>query len=444
MDAETLKEIQEYCTIFDKINPNEIAQQIIEKIYNEAIITLDDTDEMFSYNKLTGLYEPCEKVLENTIQLSVGKKTTTHFCNEVLASVRRQTRKKREEIQPPVQYIPLKNCIYNMLENTILPYSDENIFFSKHPIEYLPEEKLALDDLNNPIEKFLEEITEKEEDILLIKEIIGYCFYRGMPFHIIAIFVGTGANGKSTLLNLLQEMIGKENISNETFQALTNDKFASAQLENKNANIFFDLPNKSFKDVGILKAASGGDLLKSEKKFQQGHYFKNYAKLIASCNEIPETPDQSDAFYRRWLIINFPNCFEGKENRNLLQELCTEYNKSLFFNHCIDAFRLAMLANAFIRKEGIAEKRTKYNLYSSSPSVFCEKYVEQESGNYIPTKDVYNKYLEFCKAENIQPKNEVWFFKSLYKFFGNNNVWKRRIEVGEGNKECVVEGIWWK
>lgn len=68
---------------------------------------------------------------------------------------------------------------------------------------------------------------------------------------------------------------------------------------------------EALKNTGILKKLTGGDSIPAEKKFRPPFQFVNHAKLLFSANEIPMTEDETDAFYSRLIIINFPNQFLG-------------------------------------------------------------------------------------------------------------------------------------
>ena len=59
-----------------------------------------------------------------------------------------------------------------------------------------------------------------------------------------------------------------------------------------------------------------------------------YAKQIFNANELPTTSDNSDAHYRREIIITFPRQFQGKnEDPNLLNKIMTnEEEMSGIFN----------------------------------------------------------------------------------------------------------------
>ena len=71
-----------------------------------------------------------------------------------------------------------------------------------------------------------------------------------------------------------------------------------------------EIDHSVFKQTALLKRLTGQDLIPMEIKFKNPFEAKNYAKLIIATNTLPQTNDKSYGFFRRWLIIDFPNTFE--------------------------------------------------------------------------------------------------------------------------------------
>ena len=178
------------------------------------------------------------------------------------------------------------------------------IFLKKIPIKYNPNADCP------KIKEFINQIM-REEDVVVLQELAGYCLWKDYPIQKAFALVGEGSNGKSTFLRLLTKLLGKENVSSISLQDLVNNRFAVANLYGKLANIFADLPPEILKDTAKFKMLTGGDIITAEKKFKNPFKFYNYAKLIFSCNRLPVTYDDTTAFFRRWVIINFPNTFDG-------------------------------------------------------------------------------------------------------------------------------------
>ena len=113
--------------------------------------------------------------------------------------------------------------------------------------------------------QFLHESVE-EDQVTLIQEMLGYFLIPVNHAQKCFIIVGKGGAGKSVLLRVLNELLlGKENVSNVAWQAL-NDRFKTAELFGKWANICAELPTKGIEDNGIFKALVGEDYLTVEKK----------------------------------------------------------------------------------------------------------------------------------------------------------------------------------
>ena len=121
-------------------------------------------------------------------------------------------------------------------------------------------------------------------------------------------------------------------MSNVSWQAL-NERFKTAELFGKLANIFADLPTKNIDDNGIFKALVGEDYLTVEKKNRDPVSFQSNARLLFSCNSIPKNyGDRSDGFYRRLIIIRFNHAVpQEKKDPNLLDKFRVEADGIFLF-----------------------------------------------------------------------------------------------------------------
>jgi len=419
-------------------NANDVAEAIMQQ---HAIITLNDTEESYWFNRKKKLYESCEVQLKALVQKMVGSETTSHFVNEVIKSIQRRTLKDRESIEPPTELIPLNNCIYDIVGGGISDYSEETVFFKKHPVNYNPFAECP------KIEKFLKEIVS-EKDLPMLYEIAGYCFYRKYCIQKCFMLVGEGSNGKSVYLKLLIALLGKENVSGVSLQLLAKNRFASGNLYLKNANIYPDLDADALKSTGEIKALVGEDMIYAERKFKDSFPFLNYAKLCFSCNRLPKTSDDSDAFYRRWIIINFPNKFE-KEERDigLLDKLTTAEELSGFFNKIVESLSGLLERTVFSNEESVDAVRDYYLRLSDSTIAFLTDSCEfTNDDDWVFKTELYSHYLSYCKDNKLPKDSETAFFKSLNLHY-EGKVYERRVESWRDDKKEMkraITGIKWK
>jgi putative DNA primase/helicase len=96
-------------------------------------------------------------------------------------------------------------------------------------------------------------------------------------------------------------------------------------LPDKKANVFADIPPLKLKSTDIIKSLTGyTDKISGEQKFKDTFEFVNGAKLIFSANQLPGVDDESDAFWNRVILIEFPHKFEGKkDDKELIKKLTT-------------------------------------------------------------------------------------------------------------------------
>jgi len=256
--------------------------------------------------------------------------------------------------------------------------------------------------------KFLEEVADPD-DIPAIQEMFGYCLYRDYPIQKAFLFVGSGRNGKSTLLNVLIALLGRQNVSSVSLHDLENNRFASYQLYGKLANIFPELPSRHLSSTTKFKALTGGDDIYFEQKGRDGFTSKNTAKLIFSTNQLPTTSDLSQAFFRRWVIFKFENEFdETKADPYLLEKLTTREELSGIFNWALEGLKRLLKNGCFTNAEkNLNEIMKEYLTNSESIYSFAMTCLDEKEGAYITKDDLYNEYVNFCNKNSLTSISKV-------------------------------------
>jgi len=248
--------------------------------------------------------------------------------------------------------------------------------------------------------KFIDEVAPQDKKTL--QEWVGYHLLKANPYHKCLMLVGDGRNGKSTFLSLLGAFLGTENYTCMPLTDIITHRFKTARLYGKLANIAADISPTELKRTGKLKWLTGGDRVEGEKKFQESFDFYNYAKLSFSANQLPASPDQSRAFFSRWLIIGFPNRFEGKDrDSKLLQKLTTEAELSGFLNWALEGLRRLVKNDGFTESPTTEELQAKYETLSDPVTAFISNCLEASSGNVETKDDVYNAYYQFCHTRGL-------------------------------------------
>lgn len=414
--------IVDIATIDDK---KETCYKIAVELIDCYSIKRYNGSENFYYYE-DGIYKANGKTqIENEIGYILGEKATNHITNEILGHAKRLCGKT--DLSEPDKLICLKNGILNIETSELTEYSSEHFFLNKLPVAF---DKNA----DCPkIKKFLNEVL-LPEDITKMQEMIGYLLYKRHHIHRSFIFNGVGSNGKSTLLNLLKNFLGPHNCCNISLQQIETDKFAVIALQGKLLNFFADMSDKALASTSNFKSLTGEDTLFVQKKYEDGKNFTSYAKMLFSCNRIPRTPDDSDAFYRRWVIINFNNVIsEEKANKNLALELSTPEELSGLLNYAIAGLNRLLANGVFSGMRSIEETRRQYTKLSDSIQSYCDDLLEPDFDNVIAKQELYIKYIDYCK-QNKQPiENESVFHKRLQKIM---NIVEIRPQRGDNKGRC--------
>lgn len=430
----------------------EIASNLILK--KHKFKTFYDNEQLWYYEK--GYYKQRgDAIIKEIIQKQSELKgfINTHFITEVINTIKRKTYIDRNEFEAPLNLICLKNGVYDLTTKKLIPHSYEYYFKGRIEINYNP-------NANCPkIKQFINDTLEEKYKQLGF-EIPAFCLYRHYFIQRAIMLTGTGQNGKSVYLDLIATLLGRENISSETIQSLCQSNFGTAELYGKLANINGDLPSVLVQDSGEFKKLTSGmegDIISAQRKFENKFNFVNSAKLLFACNEVPESKDQTDAYFRRWIIIDFPYRFMSglkeeeytglikKENKQLIRELTSEEELEGFLLESIKSLEKLLEQRDFSNAPNVNEIRMKYNLKSNSALVFCEAFitddvveVEGREEPYIIKEFLLKEYQDFCRHKGIVVKSDHAFFKTLKDRWNPDSI-KKLVELGV--RKNVFTGI---
>jgi phage/plasmid-associated DNA primase len=165
--------------------------------------------------------------------------------------------------------------------------------------------------------------------------------------------------------------------------------------------------------TGTFKMLVSGDTIRAQKKHGQPFDFKNKSKQIFSANEIPESEDQTYAYFKRWIILVFNKLFQGDErDTNLIDKLTTEEELSGLLNLAIIALKQLIKDNGFIHSDDVHTIQREYNQNASAIEEFLNgKCRNDPSGrdNYIICRDIYHRYVLYCRDNNKTPVGDNVF-----------------------------------
>ncbi|MFH5960370.1 DNA primase family protein [Clostridium perfringens] len=299
--------------------------------------------------------------------------------------------------------------------------------FKEHTPSYLSTVQLNVE--YNPqvdcpqFKKFLNEVLDCKL-IPLVQEIVGYLLTTNTVSQKAFVFWGPARTGKSTLLWVVEYLLlGKKNVSNIPWQEI-GDKFKTAELLGKLANVFSDLPSKSIDDTGIFKVVTGEDYLMAEKKNKNPFKFKPFARLVFSCNELPRNyVDRTEGFYRRLIIVPFSKQIEkSKIDKALKYKFQRE--KEGILNWALEGLKRLYENNfEFSENELTDGVKKEYKRENNNVISFVEECCEIDGLFSCSRIEIYEAYKEFCVEAGLKALSQIKFNKELE---GNFNITRSR------------------
>lgn len=299
--------------------------------------------------------------------------------------------------------------------------------FKEHTPSYLSTVQLNVE--YNPqvdcpqFKKFLNEVLDCKL-IPLVQEIVGYLLTTNTASQKAFVFWGPARTGKSTLLWVVEYLLlGKKNVSNIPWQEI-GDKFKTAELLGKLANVFSDLPSKSIDDTGIFKVVTGEDYLMAEKKNKNPFKFKPFARLVFSCNELPRNyVDRTEGFYRRLIIVPFNRQIEkSKIDKSLKYKFQRE--KEGILNWALEGLKRLYENNfEFSENELTDGVKKEYKRENNNVISFVEECCELDGLFSCSRIEIYESYKEFCVEAGLKALSQIKFNKELE---GNFNITRSR------------------
>jgi hypothetical protein len=156
--------------------------------------------------------------------------------------------------------------------------------------------------------------------------------------------------------------------------------------------------------TSVLKKLSGGDLIGFEYKNKDPFEEVNYAKIIIATNNLPATNDKTVGFYRRWMIIDFPNQFS--EKKDILAEIPEEEYSALAVK-CSMILKDLLDSRTFTNEGSIDERMKKYEDHSNPLENF-------------KSHTNLNTYDKFSDPYNIAFINNVFNLTLIGNYYYSN------------------------
>lgn len=409
---------------------------LAEQIFNIQPYFFDKSRSWWLWNSLLYKWEIVDEddILNLVSYKSTADTISTKEKSEIINSMKQFGRRKIPK-KIKKTWIQFQDEIWDIKTTEKFKVSPE--YFVTNPISY---KVSGLSDTPN-MDRIFEEWVGKEY-VNTLYEIIAYCILPDYPINRLFCFIGEGSNGKSCFLKLLKKFIGEMNVTATELDTLISSRFEVTKLYKKLVCIMGETNFSEMSKTSIIKKLTGQDTISFEHKNKTPFDDVNYAKILIATNNLPTTTDKTTGFYRRWLIIDFPNKFS--EKKEILYEIPEEEYSNLATN-CIIKLK-ELLEKREFEKEGSIEERTKkYEDHSDPLEKFMKEFTEEDFNNNIWKFEFEKSLNEWCSENRFRKMSEVAIGKKM-KEKNIESIQKQSDWLIDGQKKQLRawSGIKWK
>lgn len=332
-----------------------------------------------------------------------------------------------------------QNGILNTDTQCLLPFTHHLLIRSLYCCRYTP----AISTCR--AESIIEGILPDPETRRFFYEMVGYILYGPLNPPAIFVIYGPGGTGKSALSNMISALMGEDMISRVSLNQLS-DRFMPALLEGKRLNISGETGEGKNRytvpDGEVIKQLSGGEEITVQRKHGHPYKIRNTAKLLFVTNTIPNFGDTSSGLYRR--LYTIPCRVKQDPTKNIYDLMTDPDSLSWLANVSLQAYREFRERGGVF---GVSDEMTKewqnmrvqdpvfdflYTFFDSTDiHDICAQIINHSE--YRKTKNLYDKYREFCYANAMNPLGSRKFYEKLRN--------ETELDIGKNPIVVRIDGI---
>ena len=330
--------------------------------------------------------------------------------------------------------VNLAHGVYDTMKQEIVPLRNEYKFDYAINICYKPH--CTLDDA--PTFKHYIETSVGMEQFECLMRVLGYCISSLTKGRKAFVFYGIGRTGKSTILNVLEAVIGGGLVSHEPFHTMSGER-AKAHYEGKRVNISRETSTKPNRNEESFKSLISCEYTTGSEKFEKQRDFVATLSFIFAGNSDVDFTFMDDAILDRLVYIIFNRTIpKDKIDLDLEEKLLAE--KDIIFSMALDSLKGLIEDKYDFKMAPIAEEHIKHRRYliHSAESFIAEKCKISDEGK-VSKVELYAAYVAFCKANALKSEGRNTFYDKVRNY--DASITDGRAPDSTGNSVQGFHGI---
>lgn len=244
-----------------------------------------------------------------------------------------------------------------------------------------------------------------------VQEYIGYTLLPDTRFQRAQIWLGSGANGKGTLANIVQAI-------HERTAAIQLDMLEGLRLASLiGASLIYcdEAPQRNINEQA-LKSLIAGELVQIDKKYCDPVTTRVNGKWLILANHIPTIADQSTGFWRRFDIVPFSVEVPERERDPLLARFIITHELSGVLNWALEGLERLLARGRFddVLPEAMRTASQSARAETNSVQAWNLEFDIRLTETIKTSKaKVYTHYAAWCRENGMVPVSSPKFWRRL-------------------------------
>jgi len=352
----------------------------------------------------------------------------------------------RCQFVPDRKYVAFRNCVLDMETGHIHPHEYKYCTDIVLNFDYDKDAKSALWD------KVLMQTVPDEGMRSALQQFCGaFLIDRSKnKFEYICFVVGDGRNGKSIICKAIANIFKNEDENghrvtycvttfspDQLFEGGTQSDYRLAEVQGKIMNYCDDVTDAAFSNGKFKEFVSGTEFIGRSPYSREMTRVTKVPIMLCCANKIPNTTDDSDGYYRRFLIVNCPNKVDERDiDTQLESKLQANEVRSAIFNWMMEGRRDLMKNSCKIRMaQSVLDMKEEMKADSNSARRWIREFGMKpgyKDYEWKSLKEWMAIYQQYCKDYGEKPRTG----KGVAKIFDDLGFSKKR--TGSGTWYCIA------
>jgi putative DNA primase/helicase len=244
----------------------------------------------------------------------------------------------------------------------------------------------------------------------VLSEFLGWIFLKDLKLEKFLLLYGGGHNGKSVIFDIVNQLLGEENITSLGLSSLMK---VEKRFRLGHSLLNFGSEIKGNCDADLFKKLASGEPVEARRLYSDVYTMRRYARLAFNTNVLPKDTEQTNGFFRCFLIIPFNETITAEEKDPDLASKIIASELPGVFNWVMQGLRRLREARRFTECAAANQALETYRKESDSVAMFLDEEGFEKSDGRTGKDDLYQCYRGYCQGAGFYPLTKVNFGKRL-------------------------------